>query len=86
MDRTLGRFKLVLVTGLVTLALTAFAGSVSAAPGTTPNGHTGACNMLQAWGVGEQGGMANAMSVNNPNGNLGMGRAVAESGTENCES
>jgi hypothetical protein len=89
MDRTLGRFKLVLVTGLVTLALTAFAGSVSATPGPTPNGHIGACNMLQAWGVGARGGMANAMSVNNLNGNLGMWRAVANTsitGVEECPS
>mgnify|MGYP001592701363 CR=1 FL=1 len=80
MDRTLRRFRGVLVAGLVTLSLTAFAGSVSAAPGPTPNGFTGACNMLQAWGVGAQGGMANAMSVNNPNGNDGMWRAVDVSG------
>jgi len=80
MDRTLGRFRVVLVTGLVVLSLTAFAGSVSAAPGPTPAGLTGACNMLQAWGVGAQGGMENAMSRDNPNGNLGMWRAVDVSG------
>ena len=84
MDRAFMRFRVVLVTGLITLSLTAFASSVSAAPGPTPAGFTGACNMLQAWGVGARGGMANAMSVNNPNGNLGMWRAVAESGTPFC--
>ena len=80
MDRAFRRFRVVLVTGLVTLSLAAFAGSVSAAPGPTPAGLTGACNMLHAWGVGARGGMANAMSVNNPNGNLGMWRAVDVSG------
>jgi hypothetical protein len=71
------------------LSLTAFAGSVSAAPSPTPTGFTGACNMLQAWGVGAQGGMANAMSRDNPNGNLGMWRAVANTsvtGLEECPS
>lgn len=82
MDRTLRQFRVVLVTGLVTLSLAAFAGSVSAAPGPTPAGLTGACNMLQAWGVGVQGGMANAMSVDNPNGNAGMWRAVDVSGCQ----
>lgn len=89
MDRTPRRFRAVLVAGLVTLSLTAFAGSVSAAPGPTPNGFTGACNMVQSWpgvrlgnGVGVQpgGGMENAMTVNNPNGNAGMNRAVDVSG------
>ncbi len=80
MDRTLRQFRVVLVTGLVMLSLTAFAGSVSAAPGPTPAGFTGACNMLQSWGVGAQGGMENAMSRDNPNGNLGMWRAVDVSG------
>ena len=89
MDRAFRRFRVVLVTGLVTLSLTAFAGSVSAAPGPTPNGFTGACNMVMSWpgvrvgnGVGVQpgGGMENAMTVNNPNGNAGMNRAVDVSG------
>lgn len=71
---------MVSVTVLVALSLTAFSGSVSAAPGPTPNGWTGACNMVQAWGVGARGGMANAMTVNNPNGNDGMNRAVDVSG------
>ena len=89
MDRTFRRSRVGLVTGLVLLSLTAFAGSVSAAPGPTPNGFTGACNMVASWpgagpgeGVGVQpgGGMENAMTVNNPNGNLGMWRAVDVSG------
>ena len=89
MDRTPRRFRVALVTGLVMLSLAAFAGSVSAAPGPTPNGFTGACNMVASWpgagpgeGVGVQpgGGMENAMTVNNPNGNAGMERAVGVSG------
>ena len=89
MDRAFRRFRVVLVTGLVMLSLAAFAGSVSAAPGPTPNGFTGACNMVASWpgagpgeGVGVQpgGGMENAMTVNNPNGNAGMNRAVGVSG------
>jgi len=80
MERTLRRFRVVSVTVLVALSLTTFSGSVSAAPGPTPNGWTGACNMVQAWGVGARGGMANAMTVNNPNGNDGMNRAVDVSG------
>jgi hypothetical protein len=43
-------------------------------------GMTGACNMANAWGVGAQGGMAHAMSVDNPDGNVGMAIAVARSG------
>lgn len=74
MDRKLRRFRVVLATGLVLLSLTAFAGSVSAEPSPTPNGFTGACNMLLG------AGMENAMSRNNPNGNLGMFHAVAVSG------
>ena len=90
MDRTFRRSRVVLVTGLVTLSLAAFAGSVSAAPGPTPNGFTGACNMVASWpgagpgeGVGVQpgGGMENAMERNlNGNGNAGMTRAVEVSG------
>jgi hypothetical protein len=88
-DRTRRRLRVVSVTGLVVLSLTAFAGSVSAAPGPTPNGFIGACNMVAAvsgygpgQGVGVQpgGGMENAMTVNNPNGNAGMNRAVDVSG------
>jgi ABC-type phosphate transport system substrate-binding protein len=75
-----------LVTGLVVLGLAAFAGSASAAPDTTPNGHTGSCNMLQAYGAGEQGGIVNAWSQADANGFAGMWRSVAESGSENCAS
>ena len=89
MVRTPRRLRVALATGLVVLSLSAFAGSVSAAPGETPNGFTGACNMLASWpgagpaqgvGVQPEGGMENAMTVNNPNGNAGMNRAVDVSG------
>lgn len=79
MDRTLRRFRVTLVTGLVVVSLAAFTGVASAAPSPTPNGFCGALNMVQAWGVGAQGGMENAMSRDNPNGNDGMSRAVAAS-------
>ena len=90
MVRTPRRFRVLLVAGIVVLSLTAFTGSVSAAPGPTPNGFTGACNMVASWpgagpaqGVGVQpgGGMENAMERNlNGNGNAGMNRAVDVSG------
>lgn len=81
MDRTRGRIRLVLTTGLVLLSLFAFAGSVSADPGPTPNGLTGACNMVRAWDADPRNGMDHAMAVNNANGNTGMARAVARSGS-----
>jgi hypothetical protein len=86
MARTFRRFRVTSVAGLVVLSLAAFAGTVSAEPGTTPNGHTGACNMLQAYGAGEQGGIVNAWSHADANGYAGMWRSVGESGTENCAS
>ena len=64
-------------------------GIAVAAPHDTPNGFTGACNMVSAWpgagpgqGVGVQpgGGMERAMTVDDPNGNLGMYHAVEVSG------
>ena len=78
-ERTPRRLRAISVTVLVVLGLTAFAGSATAAPSLTPNGYCGALNMAQAWGVGARGGMQHAMSVDNPNGNLGMSRAVANS-------
>jgi hypothetical protein len=65
-----------LVVALALLSVPA-AAAAAPAPGT---GITGACNMANAWGAGVQGGMAHAMSVNNPNGNAGMAIAVANSG------
>lgn len=84
MDRSFRRFRVAFVSGVVMLTLTAFAGSVSAAPGPTPAGLTGACNMLNAWGVGTNGGMKHAMQVDNQNGNDGMWRAVDVSNGNLC--
>ena len=84
MHRTLGRFRMALVTGLVVLGLTAFAGTASAAPGTTPNGHTGSCNMLAAAGAGARGGIVNAWSQANANGVAGMFWAAEVTGTPLC--
>ncbi len=78
-ERAPRRFRAIAVSVLVVLGLTAFAGTATAAPSPTPNGSCGALNMVQAWGVGARGGMENAMSVNNPNGNDGMFQAVANS-------
>lgn len=68
----------------VTVALTlAVAAALPAAAANGPaqgTGLTGACNMANAWGVGTNGGMAHAMSVDNPNGNAGMATAVERSG------
>jgi len=79
------RLARVLVAGTLALCLASTAGVAFAgtapAPGT---GATGACNMLAAWGAGANGGMANAMSVDNANGNTGMFGAVAASGAVSC--
>ena len=79
MRRLIGRSRLALVSGAIALSLMAFPGVVSASPSETPNGFCGALNMVQAFGAGEQGGMARAMSVDNQNGNDGMFTAVAAS-------
>lgn len=84
MHRTLGRFRMALVAGLVVLGLTAFAGSAAAAPGTTPNGHTGSCNMLQAYHLDEQTGIRNAWSQADANGVEGMFWAAVVTGTPLC--
>ena len=55
--------------------------ATSGATTETPNGYCGAANMLNAWpgggaNVPNGGGMQNAMTVNNANGNNGMFGAV----------
>ncbi len=80
MGRTPWRLRLASVLVLLALSLSAFAGAASADPGPTPSGFTGACNMVLAFGVGAQGGMGRAMTVDNPNGNAGMWIAVFRSG------
>jgi hypothetical protein len=83
----------VLAPAIVALGLAVFAGSAAAAPNPTPNGWVGACNMNSSWpglgvgnGVGVQsgGGMQNAMTVDNPNGNDGMFHAIFVSGNQDC--
>lgn len=86
MARTSRRLKVTSMAGLLVLSLSAFTGVVSADPGTTPNGHTGSCNMLQAYGAGENGGIVNAWSQADANGFAGMWTSVGESGTPNCAS
>jgi hypothetical protein len=85
---------------LVVLVLTAFAGGAAARPSETPNGWVGACNMNSSWptlspgqavGIqgtvdfdGDGGGMENAMTVDNLNGNDGMFNATVVSGGQVC--
>jgi len=79
--RMIGIFVGVLF-GVVPASLPSIA--AAAAP-VTPNGFVGACNMVESWpgvghtGVPSGGGMQLAMSINNPNGDVGMTRAVSNS-------
>jgi hypothetical protein len=74
-----------LVAGTLALCLASSASVALAATTSAPGtGATGACNMLASWGVGANGGMANAMSVDNANGNTGMFGAVSASGAASC--
>ena len=72
--RWIARILLVSMLGIALLGLSSEVAAAASgpAPGT---GLVGACNMLAA-----DGGMANAMSVDNPHGNLGMSTAVDVSG------
>ena len=89
------RRALVIVSMLVVLILATFTGSAAAGPNPTPAGWVGACNMVVSFpglgvqnpnGVGVQpgGGMENAMTVDNPNGNDGMTIATVVSGGQAC--
>ena len=72
--------RMLLVSALA-VAVALFSVPTAAAAGPAPGtGITGACNMANAWGVGAQGGMAHALTVDNPNGNAGMAIAVESSG------
>ncbi len=82
MRKVIGRRRTAMVSGFVILSLAALPGVVAAAPNTTPNGYCGALNMVEAAGVGAQGGMLHAMSVDNANGNTGMWIAVGASACE----
>jgi hypothetical protein len=79
------RLARIMVAGTLALCLAGSAGVALAATAPAPGtGATGACNMLASWGAGANGGMAHAMSVDNPNGNTGMFGAVAASGAVSC--
>ena len=55
------------------IAAFAFAGTAAAAPSVTPNGFTGACNMVVAY---LDGGLGTAFANENPNGWDGKWHAV----------
>lgn len=81
MERVARRSRLLVVTALVALSLSAFAGSAAAATGPAPGtGLVGSCNMLLAYGVGANGGLARAFSVENEHGWDGKWVAVDASG------
>lgn len=76
--------KKVLILAATTAATLSVGVATSAATPTTPGGYCGALNMLHAWpgggaNVPDGGGMENAMSVDNANGNIGMFIAVGAS-------
>ena len=76
--------KKVLILAATVAAALSVSVATSAATPTTPGGYCGALNMVHAWpgggaNVPDGGGMENAMSVNNANGNAGMSTAVGNS-------
>jgi hypothetical protein len=77
------RLRILGITAVVALSLSAFAGTAAAATGAAPGtGLVGSCNMLAALNAGSQGGLAHAFSVENVNGWDGKWGAVAASGCE----
>lgn len=77
------RFRVLAVTAVVALSLSAFAGTAAAATGPSQGtGLVGSCNMLLALNVGANGGLAHAFSVENGNGWDGKWVAVAASGCD----
>lgn len=83
MLRIVKRLRILAVTAVVALSLSAFAGTAAAATGPAPGtGLVGSCNMLAALGVGANGGLARAFSRENVNGWDGKWGAVAASGCE----
>ena len=75
--------KVLILAATITAALSVGVATSAATP-TTPGGYCGALNMVHAWpgggaNVPDGGGMENAMSVNNANGNTGMFTAVGNS-------
>lgn len=83
MLRSATRLRILAVTAVVALSLSAFAGTAAAATGPAPGtGLVGSCNMLLAYGAGANGGLARAFSVENVNGWDGKWGAVAASGCD----
>jgi len=75
--------KMLILAATVAAALSVGVATSAATP-TTPGGYCGALNMVHAWpgggaNVPDGGGMQNAMTVNNANGNAGMATAVGNS-------
>ncbi len=75
--------KKLLILAATAVAALSVGASAGAAP-QTPNGYCGALNMAMAWpgggaSVPDGGGMQNAMTVDNANGNAGMSTAVGNS-------
>ena len=73
-------FTLTFVASFALLPLALKPGVASAAPHETPNGLTGAMNMLMAWDTG----MEHAMSVDNYHGNEGMFHATCVTADSFC--
>jgi hypothetical protein len=83
MLRIARRLRILAVTSVVALSLSALAGTAAAATSAAPGtGLVGSCNMLLAYGVGANGGLARAFSTENVNGWDGKWVAVAASGCE----
>jgi hypothetical protein len=83
MLRIARRLRILAVTAVVALSLSAFAGTAAAAAGAAPGtGLVGSCNMLAALGVGANGGLAHAFSEENIHGWDGKWVAVDASGCE----
>jgi hypothetical protein len=77
------RLRILAITAVVALSLSAFAGTAAAASDAAPGtGLVGSCNMLAALGAGSQGGLARAFAVENVNGWDGKWGAVAASGCD----
>jgi hypothetical protein len=73
--------KSVLILAATAAAALSVGVATSGATTQTPNGYCGALNMINSWpgggaNVPDGGGMQNAMTVNNANGNTGMSIAV----------
>lgn len=83
MVRVAKRIRVLAVSAVVVLSLSAFAGTAAAATGPAPGtGLEGSCNMLLALNVGANGGLAHAFSVESVNGWDGKWGAVAASGCD----